>query len=246
MNQTIKIVSRFKTDKLTARQYINLSRSILLDLKKFHSIFEKINSWGDTSSSWTEIDCDFSNFEKVVLDHIYDKEIVYTDINGKSIEFSLDAMSWTKFSNSYSNLKKPLEEKYLVSIGAGGEFNTGFVNIELPSECFSEFSGIKKLIDLVTCIQQSIGLEFLYVYTKDLYEQVVDYEKDYDTEIGWLNFFKNRDILQCIPKQINRSETKDGVFFWLEDSIVEPTGETVSKAINVRDSLGKFDYLFLK
>jgi hypothetical protein len=246
MNQTIKMVSRFKTDKLTAHQYINLSQSLLLNLKKFHSIFEKTNSWGDKPSSWTEINSDFSNFEKVVLDHIYDKEIVYTDITGNKIEYSLEATSWAKFSNSYSNLKKPLEEKYLVSIGAGGETNIGFINIELPSRYFSEFSSIERLIDLISNIQRTVDLHSAYVYTNCLYDHVVDYENDYDTEIGWLNFFKNKEVLTHIPKQTSHMDTANGIFFWLEDSISEPTNETIASAIDIRNSLGGRDYLFLK
>ena len=246
MNQTIKMVSRFKTDRLTARQYINLSQSILLNLKKFHSVFEKINSWGDKPSSWTEIDSDFSNFEKVVLDHIYDKEIVYTDTVGNRTEFSLEATSWTKFSNSYSNLKKPLEEKYLVSIGAGGDTNIGFINIELPSRCFSDFSSIKKIIDLILNIQNIVDLHTAYVYTNNLYDHVVDYENDYDTEIGWLNFFKDKEVLAHIPKQTSYIDTSNGIFFWLEDSITEPTDQTITKAIDIRNSLGRLKLLYLK
>lgn len=246
MNQTIKMVSRFKTDKLTARQYINLSQSLLLNLKNFHSIFQKINSWGDKPSSWTEIDSDFSNFEKVVLDHIYDKEIVYTDITGMRIDFSLEAISWAKFSNSYSNLKKPLEEKYLVSIGAGGETNIGFINIELPSRCFSEFSSIKKLIDLISNIQKIVDLQTAYVYTNSLYDHVVDYENDYDAEIGWLNFFKDKEVLTHISKHTSYIDTTNGIFFWLEDSIAEPTDETITRAIDIRNTLGGLDYLLLK
>ncbi|OZY83649.1 hypothetical protein CBP51_19815 [Cellvibrio mixtus] len=246
MKDTIKIVTRFKTKNLTAREYIALSKAILQSLKAFHKAFEIIHSWGDKPTSWTMIDDDFSNFNNTVLNHIFDEEIIYTDAAGNKVSFSPEAMSWARFSNSYSNIKNPHETKYLISIGAGGESGWGFVNIELPPIYFDEFRTTKKLIDLIDIILQKIELEGAYVYTKTLYDHVVDYDKDYDIEIGWLNYFKNKNIQLHIPTELFHSSHKNGIVFWLENEISTPTKETINLAMEIRNILGDLGYLNLE
>lgn len=246
MKDTIKIVTRFKTINLTAKEYIDLSKAILQSLKAFHKAFEIIHSWGDKPTSWTMIDDDFSNFDNIILNHIFDEDIIYTDKAGNRVSFSPDAMSWTRFSNSYSNIKNPHETKYLISIGAGGESGWGFVNIELPTLYFNEFRTIKNLIKLIDAILKKIELESAYVYTKVLYDHVVDYDKDYDTEIGWLNYFKNKDIQLHIPAELSNAPHKNGVVFWLEDEISAPTEETINIAMKTRNILGDLGYLNLE
>jgi hypothetical protein len=246
MKDTIKIVTRFKTGTLTAREYIELSKSIMLGLKKFHKVFEVVNSWGDHPTSWTPIEENFSNFENIVLNHIYDDEVVYTDAAGNKVDYSMDARSWVRFSNSYSNVKNPHEDKYLISIGAGGESGWGFVNIELPTSHFDEFCLIEKLINLIANLLQIIDLEGAYVYTKTLYDQVVDYDKDYDIEIGWLNYLKNKDALTHIPTEVFRESYKNGITFWLDTEISVPTEETIFTAMKTRDILGDLGYLSLQ
>lgn len=241
MKETIEIVTRFTSPIMTAEQYIKFSKKILLHLSKFHSIFETINSWGNKPSSWTEINRDFSNFDTVVFQHIYDEEINYKNPDNKK-GFFLNSTSWAGFSNSYSNTKKPQDGKFSISIGAGDENNTGFINIKLPQVGYDEFYQIKSVKSLILHILKIVQLKSAYVFTDSLFDQVVDFGCPYDTQIGWLNFFEDKSVTAHL-KDISLEQVNEGCFFWFSDTIDTPSLDIIEKAIHIRNLLGDLDYL---
>jgi len=142
MKESIELVTRFISPIMTAREYINFSKEVLIHLGDFHSLFKSVNSCGASPDAWTEIDKDFRNFERVIFDHIHDREIKYKN-DDRSQGFFLDSISWAGFSNSYSNMKNENDGKYSVSIGAGDENGIGFININIPSAGGGELNKIK-------------------------------------------------------------------------------------------------------
>lgn len=242
MKDMLELITRFKCSMLTANEYIKLSEIIISHIQKFDPIFEIVNSWGNSASSWTKIEDDFSNFSSIVFQHIYDKEINYKNPTG-SKDFLLDSISWAGFSNSYSNTNKSQDGKYTITIRAGGEDGIGFVNVKFPQighEKFYQTDTMKKFIEHLLSV---VPLLAAYVSTDSLFDQVVDYEKPYDIQIGWLNYFKNIDILKNIPHEISKQATKEGVYFWLDDEVSDISFEKIKLAINVRDMLGDLGYL---
>lgn len=241
MKETIEIVTRFTSPIMTAEQYIELSQSILIHMRKFHPIFETINSWGNKPSSWTEIGRDFSNFGAVVFEHIYDEEINYKNPDNQK-GFFLSSTSWAGFSNSYSNTKKSQDGKFSISIGAGDENNTGFINIKLPQVGYDEFYQMGNIKSLILHLLKIVQLKSAYVFTDNLFDQVVDFSSSYDTQIGWLNFFEEKSVATHL-KDISLEQVNEGCFFWLSDAIDTPSIETIEKAIHIRNILGNLDYL---
>ncbi len=242
MKEKIEIITRFNSPIMTAKEYIDFSRNVLLHLRAFHPIFETVYSWGDQPNSWTEILSDFSNFDSVVFQHIYDNEINYKNPNNAK-GFLPESISWAGFSNVYSNTKQAKDAKYSVSIGAGKEDGIGFINIELPQLNFEEFYELKTIKALISHILQIVQLNTAYVITDSLFDEVVDFDKPYDVQIGWLNFFAAKRVSANLPKDITQVLTNEGCFFWLDDAIGTPSADVIQKAINVRDILGELDYL---
>lgn len=241
MKEKIEIVTRFTSPIMTAEQYIKFSQSILVHLRKFHPIFESINSWGNKPSSWTEISRDFSNFDSVVFQHIYDEEINYKNPDNQKA-FSLNSISWAGFSNSYSNTKKAQDGKFSISIGAGDENNTGFINIILPQVGYDEFYQTDNIKSLILHLLKIVQLKSAYVFTDSLFDHVVDFSRHYDTQIGWLNFFEDQSVAAHL-KDVFLEQASEGCFFWLSDTIGTPSLEILEKAIHIRDILGDLDYL---
>lgn len=242
MKDMLELITRFNCQMLTANEYIQLSKHIIQHIKNFNPVFDTINSWGDTASSWTKIEDDFSNFDETVFQHIYDKEIKYKNpIETK--DFLLESMSWAGFSNSYSNTKKAQDGKFTITIRAGGEDGVGFVNVKFPQKGHEEFYQIEVMRKFIEHLLSVVPLSTAYVSTDGLFDQVVDYEKPYDVQIGWLNFFNKSDVLNNIPHEVYKKNSKEGAYFWLRDEISDPSQEIVKSAITVRDILGELGYL---
>lgn len=243
MNELIKIITRFRSHQLSALEYIQFSQKILMHLKTFHPIFSDIHSWGDKPTAWTKIADDFSNFQEVVFEHIRDDEINYINKDRDDKGFYLDSYTWTDFSNSYSNTKKEQDGRYSVTIGAGSEDGLGYVNIELPRINYPDFYNLQLVKQIIAHITEVVDLTSAYVYTQGIYSKVVDYDKEYDIEIGWINYFKNKEVLKYLPSGVSHDETEKGAFFWLSDKITEPSKEIIEAAITVRDILGEKGFL---
>lgn len=242
MKEKIEIITRFNSPIMTAKEYIDFSRSIIQHLKDFHPIFETVYSWGGQATSWTEIEKDFSNFDSTVFQHIYDREINYKNPNSEK-EFLPESISWAGFSNAYSNTKKAKDIKYSVSVGAGGEDGLGFINFQLPQLHFEEFYHSETIKSLIQHLFQVVNIGTAYAITENLFDQIVDFEKPYDVQVGWLNFFTNKKILMNLPGDISKELTGDGCFFWLAETIGNCSAETVKTATKIRDILGELGYL---
>lgn len=243
MNDMIKMITRFRTQEITAEEYINLNQIVLIKLKELHPIFETIYSWGKKPSSWTMIEKNFGNFSEVVFDHIYDPDINYKNQDKENNDFSMLSKSWAGFSNSYSNTKNEKNGKFTVSIGAGGESGVGFINFEFPQVNYPEFYNRGTLEQLLAELIKIVDLDAAYIYTKAIYDQVVDYDKEYDLEIGWVNYFKNKNVFNFIPSNISQKEFCSGALFWLSEDFLAPPQTVIENAIVIRDRLGAEGFL---
>lgn len=241
MKETIEVITRFQSPIMTADEYVNFSQRILSHLQKFNPMFETINSWGDKPSSWTKIDSDFSNFKSVVLKHIFDEEINYKNPDNQKGFFPY-SISWAGFSNSYSNTKKAQDGKFSIAIGAGDENGTGFINIKLPQTGHDDFYQIQTVKSLILHILEVVPLTTAYVVTDELFDRVVDFDKPYDVQIGWLNYFNKQNICNYL-NDIEYESINEKCFFWLSAKIETPTESIVAQAIKIRDYLGEQGYL---
>lgn len=243
MSERIEIFTRFKSQDMTAEDYIQFSQKVLSHLAAFHPIFNTIYSWGETPDSSIKIEEDFSNFQEVVFDHIYDDELNYLNPDPDDKEFHLKSKSYIAFLNSYTSNKKEDASSCSISISAGGNVaeqdKLGYINIKLPRKDHLELNELATIKKLISHLSEIVELESVYVSTDNLFDRVVDFNSNYDTEIGWLNYFKNKQVLKFIPNDISCEEVENGVFFWLGDEITEPNDDIVNKAISLRDQLAE-------
>jgi len=242
MKEKIEIITRFNSPIMNAKEYIEFSKSLIQHLQKFHPIFETVNSWGSQQNSWATIENNFSNFEPIVLQHIYDQEINYRNPNNQK-GFHPESISWAGFSNAYSNTKKAKDAKYTISITAGGEDGLGVINLQLPQVDYDEFYQSEKIKSLINHILQIVQLKSAYVITESLFDQVVDFDKPYDVQIGCLNFFSNKNVLKHVPNGIPTEANDDGCFFWLSEIVDTSSTEVINTATTIRDILGELGYL---
>lgn len=179
----------------------------------------------------------------MVFEHIRDDDINYINKKPEDKDFHLDSFTWVPYLNAYSNIKKHEDGKYSVSIGAGMEDRLGYINLELPRINYPEFYQFETIEKLITHLTDIVDLTGAYMFTQNIFSKVADFSKEYDVEIGWMNYFKDKGGLNYLPSNVQQKKLPNGALFWLSDKITEPTEAMIQTAITIRNTLGEEGFL---
>lgn len=241
MREERLILSRFITNKLTVEEYIALSREILSNLRDVHPIFSKLHSWGKTKDSWAEINIDDEEFKKTIFEHIKDEKIKYENQDSKNIRMSYASKCFKGFRNSYSNTKSEEEGKITISIDAGGRNNIGILNIQLPKNDHEEFEDIALVKKIMSAIIKTTNPEFIAYTSEEFMDQY--YKKDYKFHLGYVNYFKDKDITNYLLSNEIESFEKGIILGLSEGYPLEKDRLNSDEVSSLRDKLGSKDFL---
>ena len=133
--------------------------------------------------------------------------------------------------------------QYTVSIGAGGEDGLGYVNIVLPQVNFPEFYNADLIENLIVHLTDVVDLTSAYSITDSVFDAVVDFDKKHDIQIGWVNYFKNKEVLKYMPIDVQCKTLPKGVMLRLSDEISKPSEALLKRSIDIRDALGELGLL---
>lgn len=230
--------------KITADQYINLVYNYFIKLKQFSLDFDQLKVVG-AEAQILDIGYSLSEFEQVILPLLQQTDTWYKGASGeKSTQIQKDFYSEAGFYNEFVFEKD--EELILISITAGNyaaHGETRIINnvlIEFPENDakYQELPFVKELFQLTL---QFWNPATGWVISKEFRRKV---NNNASTFIGWLNYFNNRNVEDFIPEEIKKENFNDGLITVLSDQI--PSADdpmAVSKAISLRDNLGKNNLL---
>lgn len=254
--ENMKILFRFPNVEMTAQEYLDFAKHILLSIKKFDPEFLNIYSHGFTRKSGRYLKEDLSDFHERVLKQIGEKG-VYINSDPDDIKISLLSKSYTHFMSSYT-LERKNDEELTVGVSCGSIYKNDFIGVIVIKLSESMQNNIR--FDYILSLFSSLIAE-----VKPAYASVETYEfdrtvqldgKDEDDddddwkqniEIGWITYLAKPEIIKLIPDTIDCKQTENGVIFWFdEDKVFSDNADAVQKAIQIRNILEEHDLLCKK
>lgn len=137
--ENYSIILYFNSKSLTARDYIDFSKNILLKLKETDPIFTHLFGWGKKANARKQIASDMRNFDEIVFEQIRDNSIAYQNPDPNNKEFAWQSKSFIGYSNSYSNTTRIKEGQVTVKINCGMDNRSGVLIIEFPQYNYPQF-----------------------------------------------------------------------------------------------------------
>ncbi|GHT15295.1 hypothetical protein FACS189426_22740 [Bacteroidia bacterium] len=243
--EAYELIIHFKSPTMTAREYLDFSKNILIRLAEFDSIFRDLFGWGTKANARRQIDPSLNDFYEIVFKQIEDKTIAYENPDPDNKNFTLDSKCFIGYGNSYSNTTRKKDGQITVSIEAGKDTQTGILIIEFP-ECnfirFNEYAYVRSLFQ--KCIQM---LNPVYGYIiSDAIIELNNADRN-ESEIGWFTYLGEKNILNILPDYIYKEELENGTLFLLSKDIPDVSNrETEYKIKEIRKSLMKKNLLNIK
>lgn len=233
--ENYSLILYFNSKCLTAREYVDFSKEILLRLREIDPIFTNLFGWGKKANARRQISSDMHNFDEIVFEQIRDNSIAYQNPDPKNKEFTWQSKCFIGYSNSYSNTTRIKEGKISINI-TGGQENDGILIIDFPQynyPQFSDYSFIRKLfLKSISLVNADYGCVISNKFTS-----LVKRDKD-KIWIGWFTYLKKREVCELLPADLMKEKTESGIVFTLSKTMPQPTDqEIIDKALNVRNLL---------
>ncbi len=233
----------WKNIPLTARQYLEFSKELLLKLQAFDPCWF---GWGGCPDADQGFKDDLSDFETVMLPHIKDQDMIYDNPDPANIDITLDSTCWLGFSNTYGTTVPAVEGKILFSISAGasmGELNS--VVMHFPPQADAPFYDYAYVVALFKLVIEHCDPDHALVISHEFRNQVEFKDGDAHIEIGWLSYLANRSTTPALPPGTEYElSSYDGPIITLMRELPSAENpEHVARALHIRDALRQRGYL---
>jgi len=243
MREEIILMARYKSRKLTAKEYLDFSKKVLLALRPIHPIFRNLCGWGTEAHHWHCFKHDLSDFDEIVLKQIDDKNRAFINEDKNDKNLCLNSYSYSTFSNSYSNTKEVIDGRVTISISDGKEKGLGFINIKFPQVNYPEFNDISFCKNLIEKCIELTHAEYAVILPNSLRENVEKIEGKF--WVGSFTYFSRNEIFNLLPKETNKEKLSKGTLFWLfneKASVVD--NNKIDEAIKIKENLeGRFSII---
>lgn len=240
----IKIITRFKSQKLTAREYISYCKELIRNIKNvFPEMHLHILDDKDKVHFFREDLSDFGeeNLHKIIME---DKEIVYYNPDKDNKRLTIDSTCWTPFGSLFflhnckeTDIYKDVDISISVSQGANDINNKMAVIIIEFSDQFKKKLNEDILKSIVVSLERSNDLKYATIISHKFRRNVKEEKQKF--WIGYLTYFANKEIPKLLENvgNIDISETNLGAMISLES--LEFSEENIQKAIQIRDILAE-------
>ncbi len=235
MRQEYLILTRFKCEKLSAKDFCEKTRIIVTKLRRVIPYIQELYSWGKHEEDWMLINTESNNFCESILSHIEDKKINYENADSNDKSLNLNSKSFKGFRNSYSN-KKNGKNKITISISGGGNKGQCMVNIKFSDVDFLSNNykqQIKNIFNLLCELTSPDNIAF----TNENF-MLKTFLQPYKFHVGFMTYIKD-EIINDFPQKIEKEKFKSGTLFTLSKEIpVHNEEQLVNTAIEIRNLIG--------
>lgn len=240
--ENIEITTRIKNREMSAKEYINYCKGILMQLN--NEIFK-------CNYIYTfEKDIPFyfgTNLEKLGVDNIFEvisvsDEDSFKNEDSESITLTEKSKSWIGF-NSLFFFKNNLENEnsdIILSISSLGAYkNDMFATLSIEfSKDYKKKITYEMLVSILNILENYLDIHYYVAYTDEFFDEV--FSNRYKLWLGWITFLKGKEIESMLPENIICSKINDGYLFSFSVERVESNNIDVIKKTNLlRNKLGE-------
>jgi hypothetical protein len=238
--EKIKLITRLTNREMSAHEFINYCKSVIVNLKNTFSYLQMVSTWDDSTNSKFYFENNLANFNTQNLDKILiynPEEDVFQNDNEQDKDLHENSKSWIGF-NTLLYLSKNKSETSDISInitqGASEKNKTALINIEFSDEFLKtitkDFS-----IKLIESLEKSGDLLYAVVISNEFRRKVKTGGQN--LWIGYLTYFQDKNIKNLLTNIVNIINFDKGILIDLGEKI-EVSDETVNKAVKIRNILG--------
>jgi len=237
------LILKVKNRTLTPREYIAMSKDILLKLEGFDPVFKNLFGWGSNSKSKRGFSENKSDFEEIVFEQIKNDEIQYYNENHDDKDMHLDSTSWLSYSNAYSNTPN-LEDGQITLNFSMGSSRDDFGNflIDFPQYKYPQFSRHDFVKDLFLKCMRLFEVEYGVVISNE-FRRLVKKDKKDTKWVGWMTFVKKDNDGASVFNEISddlvfsKEKINNGTLVILSEKIPTDNVQIIENACKVRDIL---------
>lgn len=246
--EKIKLNFFIKTEVLTAKEYINFCKKIILHLQSFDSLYKSLsvidihnkkNYFFDKGLS----DFNSKNVKKIIIE---EKDVAYknSDLNDK--ELSKNSMSWAGFSSILffgNNVDGENIPDISLNITQGSyEGIKSSIKIEYSEKNQDKLTQ-DYIFKLIKNLTQVVDVKFGNAITNELFRKL---RQKRQFTIGWITYIKSQEIYNLLEYNIKKEKINQGVCFSLTENIPDEIDQKIiDKAIQIKQNLEKKDLLTL-
>lgn len=241
--EKIEINFRVKNVEMSAKEYINVCKQLILKLKSTLSNINHIYTFEKDEPFYFSNDLsDFDTNNLYEIISVNKDEDVYQNTNKGDIHLYENSRSWIGF-NSLFLCKENLESEdnnisfSISSLGAYEKDKFSVMKVEFSDEYQSKlnFEIIEKIINIFS---ETIKLDFAVVYTDEFFDEV--FNVDYQLWIGWITFINKLEVEKYLPINIISEKISNGYLFSFSKEKVDSTNKAIiEESITLTNNLGR-------
>lgn len=219
MEKEIKLICRFDRKEMTAEQYMSFCKMILNELHEFDNFFGAYATYDLKLNKKQYFDESLSNFEEIVFNQLYDDKIAYINEEPGDKNFYRTSISPFGFSNIYF-LNSQVESNAGISLFVSHPTSHSHSNliIVFPNENYPKFQELSYCKKLLKKVISLFDPYYAAIIPANFFKKIPT-KKNTDLRIGWQTYFKNIEIAEYLPKDVQIEKANGGVFITLADDI---------------------------
>ncbi|WP_312992359.1 hypothetical protein [Chryseobacterium flavum] len=238
--EKIKLISRLKNREMSAHEFIDYCKNIIINIKNKFNDLHMVSTWDDSTDSKFYFQNDLMDFNGQNLDKIliYNKEEdVFSNQDGQDKDLHENSKSWVGFNTLvYISREKSEVSDISVNItqGAAEKNKTALINMEFSDEFLNDITK-ESLIKIIKSIELSGDLIYAVIISNEFRRKVKTAGQN--LWVGFLTYFENRNEARALPDTIRIHDSENGIIIDLDDNM-ETSDQNISKAVKIREILG--------
>ncbi len=241
--EEIFLIARWKNIPLTARQYLEFSKGLLLKLQAFDP---RWFGWGGHPASGQDFKDDLSDFEALTLPEIKAEDTIYDNPDPANIDITLDSTCWKGFLNIYGNTVPETAWKIRLSISAGASMGeTNSVVMDFPPQVDAPFYDYAYMAALFKLVIEHCDPDYAFVTSYKFWKTVEIPDAKIKCPIGWLSYLANSAVASALPPgtEYELSSYDSPIITLMRELPSAENPEHVARALHIRDALRQRGYL---
>ncbi len=256
MQDSLVFSAAWKSKSMTAQEVVHVMRDFLMGLERVSPWESPFDVSGKSKKqAHMPIAEDLSDFEKVVLEALDDKEVrFFSETEPETMRIRRDSRTVFGMHATFSDYPSKKVKKSMVTVNVGmgssdGSCNSG-VDIRVPFYTpYIEKNGMwamsKELEQpeaIFDYLVEFFDPYFCSVYSSAFNSEVTEWGVDINSPIGWRSYVRSPKVIEALASDFRVSGYREGVMIQIGDTPLvfkdsQARKEALSSAIEVRDKL---------